>query len=389
MIMKRRDFVYITIFLLIPFMMPDSLTRISMIGNIVKLWKLMAGSVALLTCVKKGRFSLPLIFFSMFYLFITASSIINGQINIDWLMFLAFLWIIEISSASLNRLNVFLDVYTKLGVILIVANLISIIFYPKGLYATSVYELNWLLGYKNVIIRKTLPVLVAIIVKVILQDRKAKRWEIIGFLAGCSGVLLSQSTNGWLGVSAFLLLLLLIKMKRFPKWISLSKIFIGYTAVDIVIVNMDNIISRFEYLFVSVLGKFASMSGRVAIWRRTKELISHSFLIGYGCIDSSLYHFSFNVSHPHNLLLYYLMLGGILGIITFFIALLRVDRGRSLYEVEQTKLINLVFVASYISYFMMGIFESLVGATCFVPFMLLMYNINREVYKNDRVMHTI
>lgn len=367
---------------IIPFLATDYFMRLDIVADIIKIWKVFVGIYAVIYVIRKKKVSYPLLLFSGMYLIITISSLYNGMFTLDPLMDLTFLWIVEYFSGNRQLTKRFFETFIAIGGILIIANFITMVLFPNGFYSTSVYNLNWLLGYKNVMIRRMIPILSCILANAEFCQRKLNLFEKIVLISAIVSLLMSQSVNSIVGIIIFIVLYVLICIDRFPKKITLCKISTIYLCLCLVIFSMGNFISTFNYLLVEVLDKNASVRARIAIWSRSIELILESPLIGYGNIDSIMYSFSFNVSHPHNLLLYYLMLGGVVGVGIWVIGIIIIDKNSRIVSKVYRGRINQIFLASYIVYFALGLLESLVGAIGFIPFMLLMYNINKNSIVN-------
>ena len=360
------------LFLILPFIFPTYLLTFSIIDNIVKIWKIIAVLLALPSAIYRKDFSPMLLLLTLFYFVLIVSSIIHNIFPIDWLISLSFLWIFDYMTKTYENRRIFFNVYIKVFSLFVIINLLTMFFYRSGLYSTEVYDLNWFLGYKNVLIRKVLPYIT--IVLVASQGRKKFWYEKIGLVSSFISIILSTSINGILGLISFVLMVLYLKTKKNIQMFKLSNVFIGYGILDIIMLS-TGFLSNFDYILYTKLDKHASLTGRFNIWDRTFSLIKVSPIIGYGFVASELYNFSFKISHPHNLLLYYMMIGGIVGLLVFLFSLFEVDKAM---KKNINNLTNKIFIASYFSYFITAFSESLVGAIFFIPFLLLIYNINKE-----------
>lgn len=375
--------------LILPFMIPDSLIRIGSVGTVVRLWKIGVGAWGVLYACKKRKVSLLLVVLSLFHITIFISGMIHGRTSIDWLMYLALVWVVDFATGEERRRIKFFHLIINIGGLFIIINLISMLLFPDGLYSTAAYDLNWFLGYKNGIIRKSLPVLILLFVNALINNRNLNKKEWIILIATGVSIIMSVSLNCYIGLLVFLVFAVLGYLGKLPKWVKLPVIFILYSVVDFVWVN-TNIVTQFEHL-ISLLGKHASASGRVAIWERTLELIKQSPVYGYGGIQSSMYRFSFDISHPHNLLLYYFMLGGIIAVFLFFLTLCIVNNQMKKNTSDMAMMkINDIFIASYSAYFVMGLSESLIGAVFFIPFLVVVYNMNKDrSHMDDRTLYAL
>lgn len=379
--MKKNIIPLIMLLLIFPFITPEFLLKIGSISSIVKVWKIVAGIFAIALLFKKRKINKILLILTLFYVIMIISAIINNNNVLDFLNGISFLWIISFFTDTKEKYEKFCTVYKVIMTIYVTINLFTMIVYPNGLYSTSAYELNWFLGYKNTLIRRILPYVIIILLN--SSDRKMKLYEKFGILFAIASIILSKSFNGYIGMVTFILpFFLLQKFKKLSSKLSFSKIFLVYVVLDIVMLN-TNILANFDNFIVNVLEKNGSMLGRSAIWSRTSSLIWNSPFIGYGGISPTYYSLTFNVSHPHNLLLYYLMLGGVASVCTLFTSFKVIDN--SILTNHKVKTIIMCF---YISMLSMGFLESLIGAIFFIPFISMFYNINKGGYY-DRDLHTV
>ena len=108
--------------------------------------------------------------------------------------------------------------------LLVYANFITILLFPKGMYRTDLYSANWLLGYKNYQIRTILPIICMALI------RSYWKWGKIAFrawmLLACSvgTLVLVDSATALVGYTLFLVLLMLYhsKEKTIPPIINLT-----------------------------------------------------------------------------------------------------------------------------------------------------------------------
>lgn len=389
---NKKNIYYI--FLLLPFFFPATLGGVAYVVAILKVYKIIVGLMVIYFTLKQHEISLLLVLISCFYGVICLSALIHGLQIDNWIIEVLFLWLINYMTHDERSLRRFLRVYVNLYTILMLVNLFTMIAFPDGLYASSVYNLNWFLGYKNVIIRLLLPYLTLMLVRKVVDGRETNLTKSDKFLFGATiiSILLSQSFNSLIGMAVFVFLVWRTKLKKTFRSYTISKAFALYCLTDFFVLK-SNILSVFRNLIVNVLGRNASERARVAIWNRTIDMVSKSPLIGYGGITNEMYNFSFKISHPHNLLLYYFMLDGITGIAILFAVMIWTERTGVKNQTNKKMIINRLFAGMYIAYFAMGYMESLTGATMLIPMFLILYNINNMKIGSDddesRLMHTI
>mgnify|MGYP004516488373 CR=1 FL=1 len=372
------------LFLLLPFFSP-TVGGLEFITQIIKVYKILVGIIVIFYTIKKHEMSLHLILLSCFYGVICSSAVIHGH-QIDSLVIdVLFLWLVNYMTYDVGSFKRFSNVYVKLYTVLMFVNLATMLLFPNGLYSSSAYNLNWFLGYKNVIIRLLLPYLTLMLTKNVLNNQKIELGgkEKIYFVATVISILLTQSFNSLIGIGVFCILICAAKFDKLHKKFLISKAFVIYCITDFVMLK-SGFLSLFQNLIINVLEKSASERGRVAIWQHTLRMISESPLIGYGGITNEMYNFSFKISHPHNLMLYYLMLGGIIGMIVLFLAICLSESKGVKNQTPIVKKINYLFAGMYIAFFSMGYMESLTGATMLIPMLAILYNINNMELGSER-----
>lgn len=370
--------------LLLPFFFP-TIGGLDFITQIIKIYKILVGIIVIFHTVKKHEMSLHLILLSCFYGIICLSAVIHGH-QIDSLIIdVLFLWLVNYMTYDARSLKRFIDVYEKLYTVLMFVNLATMLLFPKGLYSSSAYNLNWFLGYKNVIIRLLLPYLTLMLTKNVLNNQEIELpgKEKFYFTATLISILLTQSFNSLIGIVVFCLFVCAAKFDKIHAKFLISKAFVAYCITDFFVLK-SGFLSLFQNLIINVLEKSASERGRIAIWQHTLNMISEAPYIGYGGITNEMYNFSFKISHPHNLMLYYLMLGGIVGIIILLVAMWMSEIKGIKNQTPMVKKINYLFAGMYIAFFAMGYMESLTGATMLIPMLAILYNINNSGLGSDR-----
>ncbi len=377
-IIKKESLYYFL--MLIPFFFPATFASLLHVGTIIKFLKILVGILVILQTIEKHRISFYLMIVIGFYVIICISAILHGLQFDNWLIDIVFILFINFLTCKKKSLICFLKVYVSLYTFMILINLGTMLLFPNGLYATTVYEMNWFLGYKNVIVRFLIPYITMYFTLKKLNNNtklKLEKKDIFILIVVIVSVLISHSFNSIIGLVVYVILFFRLgKRKNLPNYI-ISKSFALYCILDLMLLKF-NITALFKNFIVNVLERNSSEAARIAIWNRTIDLISKSPAIGYGGIENEMYNFTFNISHPHNLLLYYLMLAGVVGILLFFVAIIYVERAIQKQKDEQIKYVYQLFAISYIAFFSMGFMESLTGAVMFVPMLIVLYNVNEH-----------
>lgn len=388
---NKKNLYYL--FLVLPFFFPTAFAGAA-VGTLIKGYKIIVGLIIVFYMLKKHEMSPLLLLLSSFYGIVCVSALWHGLEIDNWIIQILFLWLINYLTHDWQSLKRFLHIYVNLYSVLMLINLATMIIFPNGLYSSSAYNLNWFLGYKNVIIRLLLPYLALMLVENVIDNGTLKftKTNKLLFAATIISILLSKSFNSWIGMAIFLILIWRIKANKPLTKYMIAKSFVLYCATDFAMLKLD-FLSVFQNLIVNVLEKNASERGRLAIWNRTLELIPKSPFTGYGGITNEMYNIAFKVSHPHNLLLYYLMLGGIVGVIILLFSMILTEQTSEKRQEKKTIIVNRIIADLYVAYFAMGYLESLTGAIMMIPMLVVMYNINSMRMGSDadenRIMHTI
>lgn len=142
-----------SLLLLLPFLTPESIQWLSpAFDSFCELWVSLAAFIVLIVYVIRGRWSPVVIAISIYQVITLAATIINaGAImvtikNTVMVVGLCMLIDLQLNTQPGRFLKLFLWVLATM----VVANLLSVILYPDGIYRSEFYSRNWLLGYKNV-----------------------------------------------------------------------------------------------------------------------------------------------------------------------------------------------------------------------------------------------
>lgn len=326
----------------------------------------------LVTILRKRKISLDVIWLLLFfgYLFlITAISrrdvlqcleTYSGAIG---LCFTAYYYIVN------GKLRIFLNAFIVLE-ILIYLNLLTTFIYPDGMYNTSLYTQNWLLGYKNPQIRIILPVLGISMIRSFEKNNRIGRSSVILFVCSLVTMLRVGSSTGILSIILFgiLVFVFIILFNTRPKWLSLRNVSIVFLILNLGILFL-NLQTWFQSLF-QTLGKDETFTGRNLIWGISLSEISKHLILGHGFLTGAeyvgIYYFS-SAYHPHNYLLYILMQGGLVLLGIFAMGLIYGSK-----QLKKNKSISCtMIILIIISLLFVGLTESLTGNNFLYMFIIL------------------
>lgn len=263
--------------------------------------------------------------------------------------------------------------------VLVYANFITVLLFPKGIYRTDLYTANWLLGYKNYHIRTILPIICMTLIRSYYRyGRISLRTWVLLACSACTLVFVGSAT-ALVGYTIFIGLLMLYhsKKKAIPKIITLMNVLIASVIVLIGII-VFNIQDYASYLIENILGRNLTFTGRLPIWKMSILSFLKKPILGYGYLTGDEYVRMYNAgrafTHPHNYIFYILLTGGLLlgiiSIIGYYMASRMINR-------------NIKFVYSKIilftlcSFLVMGITEAITMTVLLYPMLVLGMNIDK------------
>lgn len=203
-----------------------------------------------------------------------------------------------------------------LGVLNII-NFICILIYPNGMYLNNsgMYN-NWFLGYKNSHILYILPWLMLIIFKNLSNHNNKIPFHVY-FILIVSLLFIIHIDSGTSIIALVLLLFFLIFRNKLEnvKMVSAQKLLI----IDIIIffsIVYLRIQDIFSFLFVNILGRTLTFTGRTLIWDHAILMIKKSLIFGYG--DNAFFYNRFILS-THNQFLGIMYETGIIGFLIYLL----------------------------------------------------------------------
>lgn len=317
-------------------------------------------------------------------LFLILSRLLNG-FGYDNMYSSAYLFDIALinifSFGLIDNMWVKLKAFSFLLLLYICINFMTIILYPDGLYETDLYLTNWYLGFKNVMVRTMLPGIALNMLCSIHDFGKLNIKDIfLTFISLYSVYLVDSSTSIFI-LGVYIAGLLLWCFKKAIPSITLFKAFWVVACVSIAF-TMFSFQSYLASLIEMLFEKDATFTGRVYVWAFTLVKLLESPIIGFGWHSADEWRsvlgfygmgFDMGFSHPHNLILYMLLQGGIIYLALFvflcFYISKHCNRNSSYYY---------ILTIMYLAFFVEGITESLTGAIFLMPLFGLYANFERN-----------
>ncbi len=243
-------------------------------------------------------------------------------------------------------------------------NLATVLLFPDGLYTAvtsdgvSVVKC-WFLGYKNPQIRTLLPMLIIMaVIKWNGRDRVISVKFVIHMMMVFLTIWLVDSGTAMLAIAGFAALLLMLARPQswLLRWLKPRNMLIFMALCTLVVVVVQQfgwISSLLSILFPNKT--IGTMSARTFVWDAAVERIRENWLIGCGKSGFTAVG-GWNVSHPHNFIMYQWISGGIGAVILTFI--LVYDSLKRMYA-RRSHFVSRVFLAAMLIIFVMGTVESL------------------------------
>lgn len=231
-----------------------------------------------------------------------------------------------------------LAVWRNILFILLICDIISMFFYPQGLYATSEYVDNWFLGYKTMRLVYILPLC---ILQMVIENKKIYKTVIVCLLAVLD-LLYSKATAAFVALSLICFIIITLNISKKMKYGNskleiivrklLNLMFSHYkliltifVLVTIVVINSEHF-DFVQLIIKNVFGKDGTFESRIFLWNQCKTLIFNAPIIGYGYKSSVEYQQLFNNAYytsPHNMILSLLLNGGLIGVCLYAVVVVK------------------------------------------------------------------
>lgn len=343
---------FICALVFIPFVEPLYFTQIVWLDTIFLYWKLISFILLIGSWILKGMADKVYIGLLLFLLLdCVVTTVNNGNTSQMYINAITlFSMAIMFGSAAKDGSYKFLKVATNVLGILIIANFVTIIIFPEGMYNFTSVNHHYLLGSRNVMMRTIFPgVCLSIIRSKIVMNKLGIRTITIMIIAGLSLVMVWSAT-ALAAYVMFCALLLLFRVFDAPKWFTVKSCYILAVSVFIFIVvfQFQNL---FSFVIVDVLKKDLTFTGRTLLWSAGISNIMMSPFVGYGLenlqtIAPKLYKLTAYDS-CHNLFLDVLYQNGLVGFMLLSILFASLKRKIDCQISQNYRTIFTLFVFAY------------------------------------------
>lgn len=266
--------------------------------------------------IKLGIFNKAIFVQSLFYATIAIPTIINaGDIGALTIVVLQVMSLSMYANYGCNAYGVrFLYIVGSVYFLFAMVNLVTMIFFPDGLFSLETAEHSWFLGHKNTIIKYLIPGLYTFGLASLIEKQNIRITWYIYLVVAITTTLIGGSSTSL--VALFVLGVCYFVRNRHWKAIKIVNFYapLLYNCAFFVLVVVCRMQNKFAYLIENVLGKQLTLTGRTDLWDRMLLCIAVRPLNGYGLEASTMIQQRleyWNIS-AHNILIDYLYEGGIL-----------------------------------------------------------------------------
>ena len=282
------------------------------------------------------------------------SSLMNGTSYTDWGSTLNVFGISIFTYLSLNQSP---KAFFKGGSLLlgsyVVINTLTVFLFPNGMYASSMYTMNFFLSYRTAwFVFYLEAAFLCLLNNELYPSKEAKSWLVFVLLCEYLSMIKVWTATGLLCITLGLLLVYLWKKKRIPSFSVKAIILVEMILCAIIV--LFHMQEKFSFLIVGILKKDITFSQRVRIWNNALNAVLKSPWIGYGAMNTSraVSILGYGVNHAHcyylNTALYYGIIGLGLGLYTIYYAF----SGQATNKIEQSvEYINLGMLISLMTAF--------------------------------------
>lgn len=364
-----------------------SLAYISiMIPNISKIYLSINIVCLLFTLIidKKVRYDKYFIFFILYYFIILISTIINKS-DVKSIIYESVNSIIPfyiLFSEEPNEKNKMINSAGNLLLFIGIINLITVIFFPNGLYNQGMERNYYFLGHSNISIRYLLPGVCFTIVSELYRYNRIKIKSIVFILLISLTLILTWPATAIMGFSIFIILMIVLnRFNIFAKTISPLKMFL-FSVTSSYLIIFFNIQYYFGSFLTKVLHRDLTFTNRTEIWERAIKYISANPILGLGRTTELYRRDILKATSAHNQFLNILFEGGIVLLIYFII--LTIFSSSNAYKCENKKISN-TLIATFAAYMIMWITEPFsYSGTVLMMFIFFIMIYSEEIFREQR-----
>lgn len=310
------------------------------------------------------------------------SSLINGTSYTDWG---STLNVFGISIFTYLALRQSTKAFFKGGSLLlgsyVVINTLTVFLFPNGMYASSMYTMNFFLSYRTAwFVFYLEAAFLCLLNNELYPSKEAKSWLVFVLVCEYLSMIKVWTATGLLCITLGLLLVYLWKKKRIPSFSVKAIILVEMVLCAIIV--LFHMQEKFSFLIVGILKKDITFSQRVRIWNNALNAVLKSPWIGYGAMNTSraVSILGYGVNHAHcyylNTALYYGIIGLGLGLYTIYYAF----SGQATNKIERSvEYINLGMLISLMTAFQVESMMSIGYYLCMMYIVVAYLNSKKQL----------
>ena len=338
----------------IPFLVPRGImeTGGNLLNSILYYFRLFVIFFLLICCILyKIRFCMITWLSILFYfLNIVICIIRHTDTSADISNFIyVFGMVLIMEFALYNDISCFIKNMAIIIGIIIVANFITIVMHPGGLYTDSRgWKANWVMGYYNSHIFTYLPWLAFSYMYIYKLRGKLSVMGIGLLVFTICGIYMAGSKTSLVALGiAFIIMVFSLKAFK----LNLPNVFVFFIISFVIsyLIIFMNFQENFSAILYKYLNRDSSFTGRNIIWAMALKSISRHPILGNGNVSYNLT--TWTTTQAHNTYLNIMVQQGLLGLMLFGIIVFIVSHKlKQFKEHPYTKVLTIILVAYFVDF---------------------------------------
>lgn len=262
---------------------------------------------------------------------------------------------------SFRRIELLYSVFF-VTVLLCIVNLVSMIIWPQGMLAPSVF----FYGNRNAVYQIAFPCTLCAFCIDALRGRRFPVWSIFAVGLSLGQLVFGGSKTSTVAYALLLVFCIVVAKQKIGAAVSLL-LPVGASFLGTLLVVIMRVQEHFGFLLQAVFGRRVDLSGRAPLWDVVFSLLDSSHIMyGRGVSGHDLLIVDgLHLYYTHNMYLELIFVSGVLGLVAFLLAV-----GLLLKRMKRSgKSLELSLSAATVgAYFIIGITESMFSSSFFLVF---------------------
>lgn len=372
----------ILVLLTLPHMNPRFLDEYTICNSLINMGRIISSFVILLWIFSiKKKVSIITILIGIQQGYILLMTIISkGTVRECSIVFLSVLSVVLLYDLAQEKRKIFLSSQMFCFELMIYINLLTEILFPNSLYTIQdelmyVLKKNWFLGFYTSHTQYFIPALMIAFLYKQEADKKIRTYVLTA--AVYISALLVWSGGVLVALFGMALVYLIFKNRTkifsyYNYWIIQILFFIF-----IILLKAQNL---FKWLIDGILGKWNSLTGRMALWDKyLRELIPENPILGHGMVEIIERKRMADMNwacHAHNQLLEILYQGGIINL-ALFTAII-IFAGKSVYD-SKDSVESKIIATAFLGWCLQSLVEPYMSPFLMAMFVIAYYNNNKAI----------